>query len=36
LPRWFGEPPAQFVTELTDHGHGDRLQLLEPGDRVTW
>jgi L-ascorbate metabolism protein UlaG (beta-lactamase superfamily) len=36
LPRWFGEPPAQFVTELTDHGHGGRLQLLEPGERVTW
>jgi L-ascorbate metabolism protein UlaG (beta-lactamase superfamily) len=36
LPTWFGEPPAQFVDELAATGHGDRLQLLEPGGRVRW
>jgi L-ascorbate metabolism protein UlaG (beta-lactamase superfamily) len=36
LPRWFGEPPAHFVEELADNGHGDRLQLLEPGGRLRW
>jgi L-ascorbate metabolism protein UlaG (beta-lactamase superfamily) len=36
LPSWFGEPPAQFVAELVDNGHGDRLQLLDPGGVLTW
>jgi L-ascorbate metabolism protein UlaG (beta-lactamase superfamily) len=36
LPSWFGEPPAQFLAELADNGHGDRLRLLEPGGQLTW
>jgi L-ascorbate metabolism protein UlaG (beta-lactamase superfamily) len=33
-PRWLHGPAERFASAMADAGHGDRLRLLEPGERL--
>jgi L-ascorbate metabolism protein UlaG (beta-lactamase superfamily) len=33
-PMWLHAPAEQFASVMVDAGHGDRLHLLEPGERL--